>query len=127
MKDKQDKAAIFKKDKVHSKEKCQQTNDRPGPITNTSTQTPATMEESIESQLSALIKENLQLRKENKEMKDRMAILNRVIEEMLDQQDINRNSSQVPTERHWEHQNRKGRQRKYESRDKEYYNTRYRF
>ena len=58
----------------------------------------------MESQLSTLIKENLQLRKENKEMKDRMTILNRVIEEMLDQQDIKRNSSQVLNERHWEDQ-----------------------
>ena len=81
----------------------------------------------MESQLSTLIKENLQLRKENKEMKDRMTILNRVIEEMLDQQDINRNSSQVLNERHWEHQSRNGRERKYESRDKEYYSTRNRF
>ena len=60
-------------------------------------------------------------------MKDRMAILSRVIEEMLDQQDINRNSSQVLNEHHWEHQNRKGRERNYESKDKEYYNTRNRF
>ena len=84
----------------------------------------------MESQLSTLIKENLQLRKENKEMKDRMTILNRVIEEMLDQQDINRNSSQVLNERHcrhWEHQSRKGRERKYEGRDKEFYSTRNRF
>ena len=66
------------------------------------------MEESIESKLSTVINENLQPRKENKEMKDRMAILNRVIEEMLKQQDINRNSSQVLNEHHWEHQNRKG-------------------
>ena len=125
LKDKQNKAAILKKDKEHSQEKCEQTNDRP--TTNATTQTLATTEESMESQLSTLIKENLQLGKENKEMKDRMTILNRVIEEMLDQQDMNRNSSQVLNERHWEHQSRKGRERKYESRDKEYYNTRNRF
>ena len=58
-------------------------------------------------------------------MKDRMVILNRVIEEMLDQQDINRDSSQVLNEHHWEdqRQSRKGRERKYESSDKEYYNN----
>ena len=130
LKDKQDKAAILEKDKDQFQEKCEQTNDRPRPTTNATTQTPATTEESMESQLSTLIKENLQLRKENKEMKDRMTILNRVIEEMLDQQDINRNSSQVLNERHcrhWEHQSRKGRERKYEGRDKEFYSTRNRF
>ena len=100
LKDKQDKASILKKDKEHSQEKCEQTNDRPRPTTNATTQTPATTEENMESQLSTLIKENLQLRKENKEMKNRMTILNRVIEEMLDQQDINRNSSQALNERH---------------------------
>ena len=131
LKDNEDKAAILKENKEHSKEKCEQTNDSPTcrPITNATTQTPATTEESIESQLSTLIKENLQLRKENKEMKDRMAILYGVTEEMLDQQDINRNSSQsqVLNQHHWEYQRRKGRERKYESRDKEYYNTRNRF
>ena len=54
---------------------------------------------------------NLTPAQENKEMKDRMTILNRVIEEMLDQQDINRNSSQVLNERHWEHQSRKERKK----------------
>ena len=63
-------------------------------------QIPATTEESTESQLLTLIKENLQLRKENKEMTDRMAILTRAIEEILDQQDINGNSSQLLNEHH---------------------------
>ena len=42
LKDKQDKAAILEKDKDQFQEKCEQTNDRPRPTTNATTQTPAT-------------------------------------------------------------------------------------